>query len=142
MTKKGPRPYHIGRFTHIAAPAPTPDREWREAAYPGDSVIRCDVKRGDEIGSVCIQWYETDKLWVTSYLPGYETSSPGDTPKWNPEHSKWCSSRNEAALEFITQMRRALGDGWIVEHPDKSDIVRALAPLATGGAPEVQSPAD
>lgn len=133
---KGPRPYHIGRMS-----LPKDDgnlgralgarlkakgykinlfpADWTEPRYPGDSIMRVDLVRGDEIGDVRVQWYGNglkptpdDKLKVGAFLPGYETSSPGDTPKWWPDKDKWVNNRAAASRTFTQYVIAAIRDGW------------------------------
>lgn len=117
---KGPRPYHAGRLARgeAAKTVKTP-AAWKEPKYPGDSILQVDLVRGDEWGDIRVQWYGNgmkptpdDKLKVGAFLPGYETSSPGDTPKWWPDKDEWVDSRLAASSVFMKYMIAAIRDGW------------------------------
>lgn len=137
---KGPRPYHVAgvgpvKFLDYARPARASERfkrlgrvlnwrptDWTEPRYPGDSILRVDLVRGDEFGDVRVQWYgngltqkDGDKLKVGSFTPGYETSSPGDTPKWWPDRDEWVESKSAASKIFMQFVIAAIRQGWRVK---------------------------
>jgi hypothetical protein len=80
--------------------------------YPGDATRTALLKRGDELGDVRIQKYSNENYHVAAFTPGYETSSPGDTPKMNPDHGEWCSTAARADAEFAFRLARAHAEGW------------------------------
>lgn len=113
---KGPRPYHTA--TPRMAVPPSERRfsalEWQTPKYPGDAVLSLLLRKGDELGDVRVQWYKDDALRVAAFLPGYETSFPGDTPKMNPERDEWVTTREEASRVYVQYIIAAFRDGWAV----------------------------
>lgn len=139
---EAPRPYHTGRF---AMKFPRNEQyekvgralgqrlrekgfrldyypaDWTEPKYPGDSIMRVDLVRGDELGDVRVQWYgdglkpkDNDSLKVGTFLPGVEECSPGDTPKVWPERSEYVHSKAAAARILVQYLIAAFRDGWSV----------------------------
>lgn len=105
----GPRPYHAGRF---ASQRPGWLPPWQEPKHPGSTILRLDLRRGEEVGDVRVQWYGDDKLKVGSFTPGVVESSPGDTPKVWPESSVWVGDADEASKMFVELAQAAMRDGW------------------------------
>lgn len=95
------------------------DAKWSDPKWPGDGVrsvlFRRDVLHLNivfEIGEVRIQHYGAGCYMVAAYMPGYETSSPGDTPKMNPDKHEWVSTAESADAVFEEYVRSAARDGW------------------------------
>lgn len=110
---KGPCPYHR---VSAAAPPPTDRRvtlpgEWLEPKRPGDSILEIELARDGEIGDIRVQWYD-GSLRVAAFTPGYETSSPGDTPKMNPDRYEWTEDKQDAAAKFVQYVIAAFREGW------------------------------
>lgn len=84
---------------------------WTEPKWPGDAVRIVLLARGDEIGDVRIQQYG-EHYCVATFLPGRPVCSPGDTPKTEPEESRWFTKKRTANLIFDQFERRARADGW------------------------------
>lgn len=86
---------------------------WLKPQYPGDAVRMRLFVRGDEIGDVRIQDYGQDRYRVGTFLPGMPVFLPGDTPKVEPELSRWVYSKADADAVFDTYAAKAvLCDGW------------------------------
>lgn len=101
---------------------------WTEAKYPGDTVRIKMLYRGGhgqpmELGDVRIQQYES-VLRVATFLPGYETSFPGDTPKMNPERSMHCRFADLADAKFDEYLEKAYADGWQNYEPELHGALR------------------
>lgn len=131
---KGPRPYHVateklrfpkddGRLGRALAEKLRahgfrltctwePPASWTEPKYPGDSMLRVDLVRGDELGDVRVQWYDDTTLKVGAFLPGVTECSPGDTPKTWPEKFSWVTTKDEASKQVVQFLIAAYRDGW------------------------------
>lgn len=84
---------------------------WTEPRYPGDTV-RCQMlRRGDELGEICIQHYGS-KVRVGSFLPGNHFCLPGDTWKTEPERCSWHENNFTADVEFDKYLQDAYADLW------------------------------
>lgn len=83
-----------------------------EPKYPGDTILCQDFKRGDEYGSVRVQWYNDRSYCVGTFLPGNYVELPGDTPKVEPEKSSFRRGPGQAFAEFKRFCHRALKDDW------------------------------
>lgn len=108
---KGPKPYHEATRRTPARNGPLPG-EWREPKYPGDAGLNLDVTQGDEMGMIRVQVYGPDSYMVASYTPGRSECFPGDTPKFVPDKSVWCKTRDEASRQFMTYVIGAFRAGW------------------------------
>jgi hypothetical protein len=84
---------------------------WTIPRYPGDCVRSQLLRRGDEMGEVCLQLYETFAT-ACSLLPGSNVSSCGDTPKTWPEKSQTVHSSQAADEAFDRLLGEAYADGW------------------------------
>lgn len=115
MTDKGPKPYHEATPRQATRDGLLPG-EWRETKYPGDAAVNLDVMKDDDIGMIRIQVYGPGSYMVASYTPGYETSSPGDTPKFNPEKVMWCEHKGDADRQFVAYCIGAFRAGWKGKH--------------------------
>ncbi len=94
------------------------DAKWSEPKYPGDAVRCTMLQRDNELGDVRIQHYGVGCYMVAAYLPGYETSSPGDTPKMNPDKHQWVETAEGANGWFEQYVRGAMREGWSPYNPN------------------------
>lgn len=108
---KGPKPYHEATPREATRNGLLPG-EWRETKYPGDAAVNLDVTRDREIGMIRIQVYGPESYMVASYTPGYETSFPGDSPKFNPDVVTWCENKRDADRQFVAYVIGAFRAGW------------------------------
>ena len=90
---------------------------WTKPAYPGDAVRMQMLRRRDEIGDVRIQDYGDSKLCVAAFLPGSPVQLPGDTPKTEPNWSRWRYTKDSADTSFDVYLAAARADGWEVYKP-------------------------
>lgn len=92
---------------------------WTHPKYPGDAVRIVYLTHPDDAGGetllhgdVRIQDYGPGCYRVGAFTPGYETSSPGDTPKTNPQHHSWCETVSDANIAFRAFVKLAHAEGW------------------------------
>lgn len=84
---------------------------WIEAKYPGDAVRTLMLKRGDELGQVCIQQYET-YLKVGLFVPGI-----GEKHVWPEKHRDVIVS-DDADACFDNYVQEAYAMGWQNYEPE------------------------
>lgn len=111
---KGPKPYHEATPQEATRNGLLPG-QWRETKYPGDAAVNLDVVRDGEMGMIRIQVYGPESYMVASYTPGYQTSFPGDTPKFNPDQVTWCEHKRDADRQFAVYVIGAFRAGWKAE---------------------------
>ena len=102
------------------------------ADYPGAPILQQFLARADDIGMVRIMDYGADsktRYRAASFCPGYETSSPGDTPKMNPERDEWCETLDEATEFFDIYVASAKLNGWVAVSPTGRRLVDVELPL-------------
>lgn len=81
------------------------------AKYPGDTVKIQRFTKGEEIGDVRIQQYDS-KYRAGCFLPGVIVDNPGDTTKVEPERNCWRNTEAGALRAFSIYLRMAKQQGW------------------------------
>ena len=91
-------------------------KQWSKPKYPGAPVRNIWLVRNEIGGDIRIQHYG-DNVRVASFLPGYVSAPPGDTPKIVPEQDKWFAATNVAVAnaQFDIYLAMAKASGWKVE---------------------------
>jgi hypothetical protein len=88
---------------------------WTEPRIPGAgyAVRETRMRCADEVGNVRIQHYGPN-VCVAAFLPGWESSFPGDTPKMNPDDSEWFAAEDvdAANAQFDKYVAEAKANGW------------------------------
>ena len=97
---------------------------WSKPKIPGAgyAVREVQLSRGfnrylssafHEVGNVRIQHYGAN-VCVAAFLPGWESSFPGDTPKMNPDDSEWFAAEDvdAANAQFDKYVAQAKANGW------------------------------
>lgn len=97
-----------GRILRQIAVARLP---WRVPRHPGDDLVAQYLRKGGELGFVTIRQYG-DSYEVAAFIPGLLVQLPGDTPKTEPEVSRWHKDQGDAAWAFNDMVLEAVEDGW------------------------------